>query len=56
MFSSLILVSLPVLRSFILTSEFLISSSPAKITQGEQFELNANGTDVSTMVIWEIEP
>ena len=28
----------------------------AKITQGEQFELNANGTDVSTMVIWEIEP
>ena len=34
MFSSLILVSLPVLRSFILTSELLISSSPAKITHG----------------------
>ena len=27
-----------------------------KLTQGEQFELNANGPDVSTMVIWEIEP
>ena len=27
-----------------------------RLTQGEQFELNANGTDVSTMVIWEIEP